>query len=72
MEENLVWPGWDTVKILGQGAFGTVYEVQRRIFDDVEKAAVKVISIPHDMSEIGKCIVMVAMMRLLPIHSRVI
>ncbi len=49
---NSVWPGWETVKLIGRGSFGTVYEIQRKLFDDVEKAALKVISIPQNESDI--------------------
>ena len=46
------WPGWNTVGILGKGGFGTVYEIQRQIFDKTERAALKVISIPQSESEL--------------------
>ena len=49
---NSVWPGWETVKLIGRGSFGTVYEIQRKLFDDVEKAALKVISLPQNESDI--------------------
>ena len=42
------WPGWETVKMIGRGSFGTVYEIQRTLFTDTEKAALKVISIPQN------------------------
>ena len=48
------WPGWETVRVIGRGSFGTVYEIQREIFGEIEKAALKVISIPqneHDIDE---------------------
>ena len=49
------WPGWETVRLIGRGSFGAVYEIQRKLFEDgdeVEKAALKVISIPQNESEI--------------------
>ena len=52
---NTSWPGWETVRLIGRGNFGAVYEIQRKLFDDdeeVEKAALKVISIPQNDSDI--------------------
>ena len=48
------WPGWETVRLIGRGSFGAVYEIQRNVFDDVEKAALKVISIPQNASDIDE------------------
>ena len=52
--QTVSWPGWQTVRLIGQGSFGTVYEIQRQVFDDVEKAALKVISIPQHKNEIDE------------------
>ena len=46
------WPGWETVRVLGHGSFGAVYEIQRDMLGETEKAALKVISIPQNQSEI--------------------
>ena len=46
------WPGWETVKMIGRGSFGTVYEIQRTLFMDTEKAALKVLSIPQHSSDV--------------------
>lgn len=46
------WPGWETVRLIGVGSFGAVYEIQRDSFGIVEKAALKVITIPRDDHEI--------------------
>lgn len=43
-----MWPGWETVRVIGKGGFGTVYEIEK----DGEKAALKKISIPQSDSEI--------------------
>ena len=51
-EHNVSWPGWEVVRLIGRGSFGAVYEIQRTLFDDVEKAALKVISIPQNDSDI--------------------
>ncbi len=46
------WPGWETVRLLGRGSFGAVYEIERDVFGEKEKAALKVISIPQSDSDI--------------------
>lgn len=48
---KISWPGWETVKLIGRGSFGAVYEIQRSIPGSVEKAALKVISIPQNDSD---------------------
>lgn len=48
------WPGWETVRLIGRGSFGAVYEIQRDVLGDVEKAALKVISIPQNASDIDE------------------
>lgn len=50
--QAISWPGWETVRLIGRGSFGTVYEIQRDIFGEIEKAALKVISIPQNASDI--------------------
>ncbi len=52
--ENFSWPGWDTVDAIGGGNFGTVYEIQRTVLGQVEKAALKVIQIPKNSSDIDE------------------
>ncbi len=52
MTENQTWEGWETVQQIGVGGFATVYEIQRRLFDSTEKAALKVITIPKDEADI--------------------
>ena len=50
---NIGWPGWRTVGRLGSGSFGTVYEIERDNNGIIEKAALKVITIPRDESEVN-------------------
>lgn len=50
--QNLTWPGWQIVRLIGEGAYGKVYEIQRVEDDNVFKAALKVIRIPKNDSEI--------------------
>ena len=40
------WPGWECVKLLGEGSFGKVYEIRKTEFGTTYKAALKVITIP--------------------------
>lgn len=49
---NISWPGWETVRLIGRGSFGAVYEIRRDVFGDIEKAAMKVISIPQHGTDI--------------------
>ena len=49
---NVSWPGWETVKLIGRGSFGAVYEIRRDMLDYEEKAALKVITIPQNDSDI--------------------
>lgn len=46
------WPGWETVRLIGRGSFGEVYEIRRQICDTTVKAALKMISIPQNRSDI--------------------
>lgn len=50
--KQVSWPGWETTRLIGHGSFGAVYEIQREIRGRTEHAALKVISIPHNESEI--------------------
>ncbi len=53
LDPKAVWPGWKTVKIIGEGSFGAVYEIERELVSgEIEKAALKVISIPQDKKDI--------------------
>ena len=47
-----VWPEWQIEKQIGKGSFGIVYEAVRRDHNVESHAAIKVISIPTDTSEI--------------------
>ena len=53
IDSKAVWPGWNTVRLIGRGSFGAVYEIQREVFGKVEKAALKIISIPQHSSDIN-------------------
>ena len=52
-ERNLpTWPGWETVRLIGRGSFGAVYEIERSVYGHKEQAAMKVITIPQSESDI--------------------
>ena len=53
-QEQVLWPGWETVKVIGKGGFGSVYEIRRDLFGTTESAALKVITIPQSDSEIDE------------------
>ena len=50
--EKIQWPGWKTVRVIGQGSYGAVYEIERDLFGQTEKAALKHIGIPQNPSDI--------------------
>ena len=45
------WDGWRIVRPIGIGSFGKVYEIERRNGNNIEKAAMKVISVSADMMD---------------------
>ena len=49
---NGIWPEWSIVKQIGEGSYGVVYEVERNDLSVGSHAAVKVISIPCNETEI--------------------
>ena len=51
-DNKSTWPGWKTVRLIGRGSFGEVYEIERDVYGHKEKAAMKVISIPQNDSDI--------------------
>ena len=51
-ETGVVWPGWDVGAVIGRGGFGTVYKITKDVYGYMEEAALKVITIPHDDSEV--------------------
>lgn len=50
--EQVTWPGWETLRVIGRGSFGTVYAIRRSVAGDVEHAALKYLSIPASEDEI--------------------
>ena len=47
-----IWPEWQIEKQIGKGSFGTVYQVVKEENNVKSMAAIKVISIPLDSSEV--------------------
>ena len=47
-----IWPEWQVEKQLGKGSFGAVYQAVRRDNNIESRAAIKVISIPANNSEL--------------------
>ncbi len=47
-----VYPGWETVRLLGRGSFGAVYEIRRDVRGHTERAALKHIRIPQSDNEL--------------------
>ena len=46
------WPGWEMVRQIGAGSFGTVYDIETKEDGIIRKAALKVISIPPSRADI--------------------
>jgi len=46
------YPGWETVRKIGAGSYGAVYEIERDLFGQKEKAALKVLSVPQSESDV--------------------
>lgn len=49
---NSIWPEWQIEKQLGKGSYGVVYQAVRRDNNVESYAAIKIISIPSDSSEV--------------------
>ena len=49
---NKIWPQWEIVDLIGTGAFGKVYKAKREQLENISYAAIKVLHIPSELSEI--------------------
>ena len=49
-----VYPGWETVRLIGRGSFGAVYEIRRDVRGHTERAALKYIRIPQNDSDLDE------------------
>ena len=52
MDPRAVWPGWTTTRLIGRGSYGAVYEIERDVLGETEKAALKLITVPQNDSDI--------------------
>lgn len=46
------WPGWKIGECIGKGGHGVVYKIEREVFGDVERNALKIIKVPADPEEV--------------------
>ena len=53
---DTVFENWQLGKLIGRGSFGSVYEIERDNFGRKEKAALKIITIPQNDSDIDDLI----------------
>ena len=51
-ELSHVWKGWTIEDLIGEGSFGKVYRIVREEFGHTYEAALKVITIPQNQSEV--------------------
>ena len=51
-ELSHVWKGWTIEELIGEGSFGKVYRIVREEFGHTYEAALKVITIPQNQSEV--------------------
>lgn len=55
-KNDIIFHNWKVKRIIGEGSFGTVYEIEREEFGRIYRAAAKVIPIPDDVNEISHLI----------------
>ena len=53
LDLSKVWPEWTAEEKLGEGAYGSVYKCVRRERGITSYCAIKVITVPHDSSELN-------------------
>ncbi|MBQ7064531.1 MAG: serine/threonine protein kinase [Firmicutes bacterium] len=46
-----IWPGWETIRLIGSGGFGKVYEIRKVDQTGDYRSALKVISVPQTPDE---------------------
>ena len=52
MQQPVNWPGWEFVRKLGSGSYGSVYEIRQQVGPLERRAALKVIPVPRDENEL--------------------
>ena len=50
---TVVLDGWKIIRLLGEGSYGRVFEMERTEFGQTYQAALKVITVPQSKAEIG-------------------
>ena len=50
---SVVLDGWKIIRLLGEGSYGKVFEIERSEFGQTYRAALKVITVPQSKAEIG-------------------
>ena len=48
-----IWNGWIITDLIGAGAFGKVFRIERREFSNVYTSALKVLEVPHSQEEVA-------------------
>ena len=49
-----VWSDWSIIEKLGEGSFGQVFKARKERFGVIQEAAIKVVRIPSDESELNR------------------
>ena len=49
-----LWGTWYVESLLGAGSFGQVYRIRQKVYARTYYSAVKIISIPHDRTELQR------------------
>jgi len=48
---DIVLGNWTLIRLIGEGSFGSVFEAERKEFNNVYKSAIKIITIPQSQAE---------------------
>ena len=54
LDPRAVWPGWTTIRLIGRGSYGAVYEIARDVLGETERAALKLITVPQSSGDIDE------------------
>ena len=47
-----IWGAWRITRLIGEGSFGKVFEVERSDYSGTYKSALKALTIPQNQSEV--------------------
>ena len=45
-----IWPEWKIVETIGTGSYSIVFRIERKLYDDVQVSALKVLEIPREIN----------------------